>query len=209
MSTILIDFVKEATKAGKSRSEINAVLKDAGWSGDQLNDVWKKFHDSAFPILVPLPTAYASPRLAAINLFYCIVLYITLYSAVSILFTFLDYILPERTPLSNNGPFSALIRYDLAILLVSAPLLFISARLAHRMMETSGQFIPAIRLKLLSLTLLFVALVMLCDVTTLVYYLLSGDFSMRFIIKIAVIAGVCIGVYVHFKPELQQNEAKA
>ena len=90
-----IDFVKDCCKAGKSHNEIKAVLLETGWSTEQVDDVLGRFVDRTFPIAIPRPIDFASPRLVFLNIFYFLVLYLSNYSLVATLFTFLDQYLPD------------------------------------------------------------------------------------------------------------------
>lgn len=213
-NSTLTDFIKEAAKAGKTRAEIDAALRAAGWPEENLRDCWRNYHDMPFPVLVPKPTLYASPRLTTLNLFYFVVLYVAIYASVAIVFTFLDYYLPDglgrKTGLYySSQPIASAIRGYLASLIVSAPLIALSSRWLSKAMGTAGNTIPGIRLKLLNLTLFVAAVIMLCDFITFVYYFLSGELGLRFIIKVAVLSTVCTGLYYYFKPEMKANEEKA
>jgi len=214
MSAALLDFVKDASRLGKSREEINAALKTAGWPEDQLAAFWSKYSDTAFPIPVPKPTVYASPRLTMLNLFFFIVLYITTYSAISILFTILDYHLPDgrgqmRGMYYSAQPIADAIRGYLAAIFVSAPLVYFTSRQLHKSMAAIGQFIHGTRLKLMNLSLLIAALVVLCNFISFTYYFLSGELSIRFLLKVLILTAASAGVYYFFKPEIAAFEKKA
>jgi hypothetical protein len=214
MSNQLDAFIRDAYKAGKNRAEIDAVLREAGWPEDQLKTVWGKYHEAPFPVPVPKPTLYASPRLTTLNLFYFIVLYVAVYSTVAIIFTFLDYHLPDGLGRKagmfySYQPIAEQVRGYLSSLLVAAPLVLVSAGLLKKAMANSGQFIPAMRLKLLNLTMLIASVVVLCNFIGFVYYFLSGELSLRFIIKVAVLTLLSTGLYLFFKPDMSANEQKA
>lgn len=214
MSATLLDFVKDASRLGKSREEINAVLKTAGWPEDQLAAFWSKYSDAPFPVPVPKPTVYASPRLTMLNLFFFIVLYITIYSALSILFTILDYNLPDgrgqmRGIYYSSQPIADAIRGYLAAIFVSAPLVYFTSRQLNKSMVAIGQFIHGTRLKLMNLSLLIAALVILCNFISFSYYFLSGELSIRFILKVLILTATSAGIYYFFKPEIAAFEKKA
>lgn len=188
------------------------MLAEAGWAEADRKKALSKYLDKAFGVAVPLPSSYASLRLTALNAFYFIVLYTCLYSAVAIIFTFLDYHLPDglghKAGMFYNSyqPLEVTIRSYLASLLVSLPLLVLTKKLAFNAMMHAKQFIPSIRLRLLYLTLFIGALILFCNLITFVYYFLSGELSMRFIIKVCILSAMCAGLYGYFKPEIQQNE---
>lgn len=214
MSAALLEFVKDASRLGKNRDEINAALKTAGWPADQLEAFWGKYSDAPFAIPVPKPALYASPRITTLNLFFFIVLYITLFSTISIIFTVLDYNLPDgrgqmRGLYYSSAPIADTIRGYLAAIFASAPLVFISARLLKKSMVSSGQYLHATRLKLMNLSLLCAALIVLSDFITFIYYFLSGELSLRFVLKVLVLAATSAGVYLFFKPEIAAFEKKA
>ncbi len=216
MSTVLIDFVKDAMRLGKNRDEITAALRAAGWPEEQLVSFWDKYHTASFPVPIPKPTLYASPRLTTLSLFYFVVLYISMYSAAAILFTFLDYHLPDgRGEMagfyysSSVGALGDQIRSYLAVIIASVPLVYLSNRALQRAMRTSGQFIHGTHLKLLSLTLFVAAIFMLCNTIFFIYYFISGELSLRFIIKIGILSTVSIAIYFYFKPEIVAYEKKA
>lgn len=210
----LADFIKDAFRAGKTREETNAVLKEAGWQEKDLVEHWKRYHDCTFPVPVPKPTVYASPRITALNLFYFVVLYVTIYSVVSILFTFLDYHLPDGLgrkagAFYSSRPISDSIRGYLAALLVAAPLIWFTNRMLNKVSMAIGQSYPVMRLRLLNLTLFIAGITILCNGISFVYYFLSGELSARFIIKVVILSMLCSGLYYYFRPEMKANEEKA
>lgn len=214
MSKVILDFIRDSYRAGKKRDEINAALLDAGWREDELNTCWARFSDKDFPVPVPRPVAYASPRLTALNLFYFIVLYIMLYSGVAILFTFLDYHLPDGLGQKGGAFYSSRaigdsIRGYLAAIIVAAPLVWFTKSLLQKASNKVGGSIPAMRLRLLNLTLLFAAIIMFCNITSFVYFFLSGELGIRFIIKVLILSAMSFGLYFYFKPEMVKDESKA
>jgi hypothetical protein len=210
----LLDFVKDASRLGKNRSEINEALRAASWPEEQLNTFWSQYHDVPFPVPVPKPTLHASPRLTTLNLFFFIVLYGAIYSAISIVFTLLDYHLPDglgrmQGAHYSNKPIGDSLRSYLAGLFACAPLVYFSSQKLYKIMAATGQYIHVIRLKLMNLTLLIAALIMLGDFIGFIYYLLSGELGIRFILKVLILTTTSAGLYYYFKPEIAAFEKKA
>lgn len=211
---VLMEFIRDAFKAGKNRADTHAALRAAGWREDELKVCWARFHDTPFPVPVPRPTVYASPRLTTLNIFYFVVLYITIYCAMAIIFTFLDHHLPDG--LGRNAgvfystqPIGHAIRGYLAAIIVSAPLVWFTNQMLQKISAQIGQSIPAMRLRLLNLTLFIAAITILCNGISFVYYFLSGELSIRFVIKVCILSGLCWGLYSYFRPEMKANEEKA
>jgi hypothetical protein len=61
----------------------------------------------------------------------------------------------------------------------------------------------------MNITLFLAAVITLCDVIGFIYYFLSGELGLRFIIKVAVLTLVSAATYGYFKPEMAAFEKKA
>jgi Domain of unknown function (DUF5671) len=215
MSDTLIDFVKDCCKAGKSHTEIKAVLLETGWSTEQVDDALVRFVDRTFPIAIPRPIVFASPRLVFLNIFYFLVLYLSNYSVVATLFTFLDQYLPDGLGrfagafYSSSLSIGEAIRTYLAIIICCVPLVWWSSRIISKAMEETKQRIPRIRLKLIYLTMFIGACVMLGNAICFTYYFLSGEIGFRFMIKVAILSTLTLGLFTFYRVEIKQTETKA
>ena len=214
MSDTLIDFVKDCCKVGKSHKEIKAVLLETGWSTEQVDDVLGRFVDSSFPIAIPRPIVFASPRLVFLNIFYFLVLYLSVYNVVATLFTFLDQYLPDGLGRMAGAFYSSrsigeAIRTYLATIICCVPLVWWSWRIISKAMEETKQRIPRIRLKLIYLTMFIGACVMLGNAICFIYYFLSGELGHRFMIKVAILSMVTLGLFTFYRVEIKQTETKA
>jgi len=214
MSDTLIDFVKDCYKAGKSHNEIKAVLLETGWSTEQVDDVLGRFVDCSFPIAIPRPIVFASPRLVFLNIFYFLVLYLSIYNVVATLFTFLDKYLPDGLGRMAGAFYSSrsigeAIRSYLARIICCVPLVWWSSRIISKAMEETKQRIPRIRLKLIYLTMFIGACVMLGNAICFIYYFLSGELGLRFMIKVAILSTLTLGLFTFYRVEIKQTETKA
>ena len=213
MSQVLDDFIKNSFQAGKTRQEINSALLKAGWQSEQLDPVWASYHNQDFPVPVPMPRAYVSPRYAMLNLFFFLILLMTIWAGDSILFTFLDYYLPDGLGRRQGLYYSTQsigesLRHYLATLIVCAPLLVMVGRFISRTAMQGTQSTPPIRLKLIYIMFFLAAFVMLTDFILFVYYFLSGELGIRFILKVAVCSVTALGLYYFYKPETGSAEKK-
>lgn len=214
MSDSLIEFVKDSCKAGKSHDEIRAVLKDAGWANEQISEVLGRFADLDFPVAIPKPLIFASPRLTAINVFHFAVLYLSIYSVVAITFTFLDRYLPDGMGRTGGTFFSERsigesIRWYLAEIICCVPLVWFTSRVIRKAMIETNQRIPIIRLKLIYFTMFVGAIVLLANGMSLVYYFLSGELGLRFMIKVTILTALVLGVFAYYRPEVKHIETEA
>ena len=213
MSQLLTEFIKDAYRAGKSRTDIMSVLTEAGWSGKQVDEAFSGFSPTNFPVPVPLPRAYISPRYAALNLFFFLVLLLTVWAGDSIIFTFLDYYLPDglghqQGMYYSAVPISVALRHYLAMIVVCAPLTAITGRIIRNVATQGQRSVPIIRLRLIYLVFFFAAFVMMIDFVLFVYYFLSGELGIRFILKVAVCAATAAGLYFYYRSELGNEEKR-
>ena len=214
MSEALIEFIKDSYKAGKTHGEIRSVLKETGWADEQISDALGRFVDRAFPVAIPKSIVFASPRLVFLNIFYFLVLYLSIYNVVAMLFTFLDHYLPDGLGRNQGAfysyrPIAEAIRWYLATIICCIPLVWWSSRIISKAMEETKQRIPRIRLKLIYLTMFIGACVMLGNATCFIYYFLSGELGLRFIIKVAILSVLVVGLFAFYRVEIKQTETKA
>ncbi len=208
----LNEFIKGSIKAGKSFEQIKTALSDAGWSKQEIDIACAQFYPiENYPIGVPRPENYKSPRMFFLNVNFFIILYIFTYNIIAIAFTLLDYYLPDG--LGKTGGFfyksqsiQVATRDNLAVLLVLAPIIYF----IHRIITKTTSYIQhppsLIRLILIYLTLSFFALIVLVTICSSVYFFLSGELSLRFIIKLLILATISFLLYHYFKQDLNQDK---
>lgn len=214
MSEVLHEFIKDCTKAGKTHADIRSILLETGWATEQVSEALERYVDRAYAVAIPRPIVFASPRLVFLNVFYFLVLYLSIYSTVSLLFTFLDHYLPDglgQAPdtLSGYRPIGDAIRWNIASILCLVPLVAWSARIIRQAIAETKQRIPRIRLKLIYLTIFIGACVMLGNVTCFLYYFLSGELGLRFMLKVMILSTLVAGLFASYRVEIKQTEIKA
>src|SRR5262245_13906280 len=91
----LIEFVKAALARGTPRAEIDAVLRQAGWTNDQTRTALAAFADTPFPIPVPRPQPYLDARDAFMYLVLFSSLYWSAFHLGSLLFDIINVLLPD------------------------------------------------------------------------------------------------------------------
>jgi hypothetical protein len=204
------DFIEKAVRAGAKFKEIEKVLLEAGWEKSQITSALNFYHESKFPVAVPKPKQIAAPRLGVLNFFYFGAFYTTMCVLTFAIFTLLDSWLPDGLG-RMEGAFrtynirEAMQTY-LSILIVSFPLALYSGHLIEKAIKSSGQRIPAIRLKLIYLSMLIGAIILAVCAILFVNYAIDGILSWRFSLKVLILLLKFGGIYLYFKPELYRNE---
>lgn len=194
-------FVREALNRGLSREDLATALRGAGWAEAQVTGALARFADVDFPIAVPRPRASLSAR----ETFEYLVLFATLYFAAFnlglLLFQFIDLAFPD--PLWSPGRYQAVtssIRWAISVLVVSTPVFLLMAWSNARKLERDPvRRASPVRRWLSYVTLAVAAAVLIGDCTALVFNLLGGETTARFLLKalvIGVIAGTAFGYYL-------------
>jgi hypothetical protein len=204
------DFVKDALAAGKTREETSAALREAGWREDEIRNALDAFADVAFGLPVPKRKPYVSAQEAFLYLLLFLTLYVSAVSFGTLGFQLVNAWLPDKIPAYMDYRTSAL-RQALAALIIAYPIyLALSAILRRAVSRDPEKRNSKIRKWLTYITLFIASGVIIGDLISLVFNFLQGELTLRFVLKImiiAAIAGTVIGYYIW---EIREDEkAKA
>ncbi len=204
-------FVQDALAAGASRQEVEAALVSAGWAPDQVRRPLAAWADVPFRVPVPRPRPYLSAR----DAFQYLVLFTTLYLSAwhlgSLLFDLIEIALPDAAdPDYRVQGLARSMRWSVATLLVAFPVFaFMAQRIGREVARDASRRLSAVRRWLTYLTLFIAAAVLIGDLITLVYNLLGGELSLRFVLKVLV-AGVISGaIFAWYLADLRKEEREA
>jgi hypothetical protein len=211
MSTVpdeLTDFVKNALVRGVSRSEIESALRAAGWTIDQTRTALAGFADTAFPIPVPKPKPYLDAREAFMYLVLFTTMYWSAFHLGSLLFNIIDIALPDPAMRAEATTyFRSQMRWSIASLVVAFPVFLYMSWLVGRDISTDpNKRHSKVRRWLTYLTLFFSASIILGDVITLVYNLLGGEITTRFLLKALVVAFIAGTVFWYYLSDIRREE---
>jgi hypothetical protein len=203
----LVAFVESALRAGQSRGAVREALEQAGWSKDQIADALAHYADVAFAVPVPRPRAQLSAR----DAFWYLLMFGTLYSSAfylgDLLFGLINLALPDeirgtRREFVENG-----IRWATAALIVAFPVfLFAAARISRQVRADPTRRNSAMRKWLTYVTLLVAAAAIVVDGITLVFNVLSGELTLRFILKALVVAVIASAAFGYFTWSMRADD---
>lgn len=194
-------FVREALARGESRASVAAALQAAGWPEAQVQSALGAWADVPYPVPVPRPRAVLSARDAFLYLVLFATLYVSAYHLGSLLF---DLIELRWTDAAEPGyrwrdPSDGM-RFSVASVLIAFPVfLFMARLLSNELARNPAKRLSAVRRWLTYLTLFIAAGILVGDMITLVYNVLGGELTARFVLKVlvvAVIAGTIFGFYL-------------
>ncbi len=208
MNTDLRDFTRAALETGKSRDEIAGALKQAGWPKPEIAAALDVFASVDFPIPVPKPRPYLSAREVFHYLVLFAALYATAFNVGSLAFDAINRTFPD--PLTDGAyPWvnSSGIRWNIATLIVSFPLFVFMFRIVNEAIRkdpTKRDSKP--RKWLTYLTLFLAGSALAGDLVTLVYNVLGGEITVRFLMKVAVVAVLAGGIFAYFLADMRKEE---
>ena len=203
----LTTFVKESLQAGSSREEIERVLAEAGWSRDQVMGALNRYASVDSRIPVPRPRAYLSARDAFLYLVMFSMLYLSAYNLGSLLFQFINLGFPDPAIAEYGDATARMIRFSTSALIVAFPVfLFVAMRLARQLAADPTRRTSAVRKWLTYLTLAIAACIIVGDAIALVNSLLSGEMTVRFVLKALVAGGISGSVFVYYLREMRKDD---
>lgn len=206
MNAPLDRFIELARQKGMDTSTTFLLLRSFGWKEREIAEAMA-VHELG--IRVPERVGVGSARDAFFHLLAFTALYAWTISLIFLLFTFVDFALPDpATRSSSYAVESALsgMRASLATLIVAFPL-FIGVWwfLLREVWIFPEKAKSGIRRWLSFLSLFAGAVTILTDVITLVHYLVDGDLSVRFLLKVAVLFVVTGSVFVYLALTLREE----
>ncbi len=200
-------FVREALARGTPRDGVVQVLERAGWEAHQVKGALAGFADVEFPIPVPRPKAYLSPREAFMYLVLFSTLYLTTFNLGSLVFELIDRAFPDAAASTFSNWSTWRIRWAVSSLIVSFPVFLVVSTLTRRDVQRDPRKRASrVRRWLTYVTMFIAAAVLIGDVTSLVYHLLGGELTIRFVLKAATIFAIAGAAFVYYLTDLRADE---
>ena len=163
---------------------VRLLLLSAGWKE---KDISAALASETLDMPVPVPTDGGGARDAFFHLLTFTTLYSTVIATIVLMFQYLNRLLPDAATqnyYSYSSDFSG-IRWSLAVVMVSFPLFIFLSRILHaEFTKHPEKLASGIRKWLTYLTLFVTACTLIGDVITLFFFLLDGELSTRFILKV-------------------------
>lgn len=204
----LEQFVRDALMRGHDREQVRQALLAAGWSAEQIRGVLDGWAEVDFALPVPRPRASLSAREAFLYLVLFSTLYFFAWNLGSLLFALLEHALPDPADAQwQVVRLTGSIRWSISALVIAFPVFaLLSRHLAQDVARNPIKRLSPIRRWLTYLTLFVAAAVLIGDLTTLVFNLLGGELSLRFVLKVAVVAAIAGTVFGHYLRDLRREE---
>jgi hypothetical protein len=209
MQDSLSRFIEHARAKGMDHGTILVLLRSAGWKDQEIASAIAE-RDLAMPI--PQRAGVGSARDAFFHLLAFTALYAWAISLVYLIFTYISFTFPDpATPTSTYALEAILssVRISLATLLVAYPLFLVTWWfLLREVRKYPEKAKSGVRRWLTSLSLFVAAVTILGNAITLVYFLVEGDLTVRFLLKVAVLFVATGAIFVYLALTLR-SEAEA
>ena len=204
-------FVRDALLRGEPRPAIEAALATAGWTPEQVRDALDAYADVAFSVPVPRPRPYLSAREAFLYLLLFATLYVWAYHLGSLLFDLVNHALPDPAdPAYQRMNADSSMRLSVASIIIAFPVyLFVARLLSRELARNPVKRQSVVRRWLTYVTLFLAAGVLVGDMITLVYHLLGGELTLRFGLKVLVVAAIAGGVFGFYLQDLRREERES
>lgn len=207
MDSRLLDFTQKALMRGAGRPEIEDALRRAGWADPDIKAALSAYADFAFAVPVPRPKPYLSAREVFVYLALFTALYVTTVSLGGLIFQLIDRLLPDPLQRASAISLAEGIRGNISTLIISFPLFLFTFRSIRRSIADDPVKRSSRPRKWLTYLTLFAAGVSLaCSTIAVVYNVLGGDFTLRFVLKVATVWVIAGGVFGYFLSDMRKEE---
>lgn len=199
MQNSLHAFIAHARGKNMDHQTIRMLLLSAGWKE---KDIASALASETLTMTIPLPSDTGSARDAFFHLLAFTTLYATVISLVILAFTSIGRWFPDAAMMdyayANSSDFSS-IRWSIAVIVISFPMFLFLSRILHReFLSKPEKLNTGVRRWLTYLTLFVTACALIGDGITLLFTLLSGEMTLRFILKVLAVlllSGLPFGYY--------------
>ena len=198
----LSEFIREALASGRDSAAVEAALTSAGWSASEIQEAMGAW--VAVPGLppIPRPRPYVSAREALLYGLLFLSLGMIAWHIGTMGFELIDRMLPDAGGSSPYRDDSGL-RWSVAALVTFGPLFFLlNARTNRATRGDPGRRRSLVRKWFASITLLIAALTLLGDLVLVIYTLLDGALTARYLTKTVLVAVLGALVFLYYRDEL-------
>ena len=205
----LTNFLKEGLERGLPREQLEETLLEAGWPRDQVRSALGGFADITFPIPVPSPKPYLFAREAFVYLVIFSTLYVSAFNLGTLLFQFIDQAFPDPSvdPALALEARREAIRWAISLLVVAFPVfVFVSRTNDRAIRQDPRRRLSKVRRWLTYLTLFVAASILIGTMTGIVYNLLSGEITTRFVLRVLTVGAIVGSIFRYFLQDLRKEE---
>lgn len=206
-TTDLENFVHSALSRGLPRTRIESAMVEAGWPKAQASNALAAYAAVDFPVPVPRPRPTLSARDAFLYLVLFSALYLVAYHLGSLCFEFIERAFPDPVARSARAMSHDQIRFSASALIVGFPLLAFMSFYVNRDVERNPvKRLSAVRRWLTYLTLFLATMCLAGDLIALIYNVLGGELTARFLLKVGTVGVISGSIFGYYLSDLRREE---
>lgn len=197
-TSTLTQFIAHARSKGMDHQTIRMLLLSSGWKE---KDIVEALTEATLDMPVPAPEDRGAAREAFFHLLAFVTLYASVMSVLVLMFEYLNRLLPDAAfdPTMSYGDDTSSIRWFIATLIVSFPFFAWMSRIINQdIAKNPERAWSLVRRWLTYLTLFVTAGILVGDGITLLYYVLDGEITTRFLLKVLTVSGVAGMVFGYY-----------
>jgi len=201
-------FVREALARGAGHDAVADTLAKAGWPAEQVGDALSRYPTVAFGLPVPRPRPTLSARDAFLHLVLFTALYISAWQLGSLLFDLVNLAFPDPSDPDYRGQWlGRSMRWSASSLVIAFPLFaFMAHKLSRELERDPVKRLSPVRRWLTYMTLFLATAVLAGDLITLVYNVLGGELSVRFLLKVLIAGSIAGAIFTFYLLDLRREE---
>jgi uncharacterized damage-inducible protein DinB len=210
MDERLTAFVDHARQKGLDHSTILMLLRSLGWKEKQIAEAL-----AARELGMPIPqrAGTGSARDAFLHLLTFTALYTSAISLTLLFFTYIEFWFPDAAMRPTTYQVEAAlsgIRAQLATLIVSFPLFLLSwSNLLREIRQAPEKAKGGVRRWLSFLSLFVGAVTIMTDFICVIYFLVEGDLTVRFLLKVLTLLIVTGSIFIYLSLVLRSESETA
>jgi hypothetical protein len=189
-------FIEHAREKGMDHATIRMLLLSSGWKE---KDVVEALAQTTLEMPVPPPPDRGGAREAFFHLLTFAGFYAWILATVILLFQYIEIWFPDAAAYDVDSIRMPAIRWSVAVVIVSFPVFLSLSRLLLREMRANPERAwSATRRWLTFLTLFLASIALGCDVIALVFRLLGGELTTRFLLKAMTVLLIAGAAFVYY-----------
>ena len=199
--------LEKLCSGGARKLDIAKVLEGAGWTTNQIASALDSYSDAPFPVPVPKPRPSLSAREAFLYLLMFSTLYYGAWNLGSLLFIFINRAFPDPSDAKYVSYWDDQ-RWSTAAVIIAFPVFLFMARYISQEIKRNPlkRLSPASALANIHDVLFLSSATLLGDTTTLIYNLLGRRSTIRFVLKVVVVAAIAGLAFAYYLLDLRTEE---
>ncbi len=147
------------------------------------------------------------PRDVFLHLLAIVALYWSAISFVTLVYQYINYFFPLTIGYYGPQSFSSAMRFAIASLIIIFPVYLLTSWSLNKIYAKESEVRESkVRKWLIYLTLFVAALVIIGDLVTAINFLLNGDFTVRFTLKVLTILVVAGGIFGYYLDDVRSDK---